>query len=178
LPSLQPFYRVYSWLSPLRANGLHTWDVGRILAVESRGQASLYATDSAFRLSSPDDELLSATRRGTIAAKRLILVGGTTTALLLGFAIIAAIGLRRGLGSERRRLLPRGGPRWEGGVARGARGGRVWVPLAAEVGAMTLAGALLGIAAGCAVVAAIAGDASQPVGAILSHSLLTAWTLA
>jgi hypothetical protein len=167
LPSLNPFYRVYSWLSPLRTESLHTWDTGRTLAAESRGQARLYAADSSFRLSSPDDELLDADHRGTIAARRLMLVGGTTSALLLGFAIIAAIGLRRGLGSERRRLLARGARRWQ-----------AWLTLAAEVGAMTFAGALLGIAAGCAVVAAIAGGASQPVGAILSHSLLTGWTLA
>jgi FtsX-like permease family len=166
LPSLQPFYRVYSWLSPLRANGLHTWDVGRILGAESRGQNSLYATDSAFRLSSPDDELLSATRRGTIAARRLILVGGETSALLLGFAIIAAIGLRRGLGSERRRLLARGARRWQ-----------AWLALGAEVGAMTLAGALLGFAAGVAIVTSISSAAGQPVGAILSHTLLAGWTL-
>ena len=85
-----------------------------------------------------------------------MLVGGETSALLLGFAIIAAIGLRRGLGAERRRLLARGARRWQ-----------AWLTLAAEVGAMTLAGALLGIAAGSAVVAAIAGAASQPAGAIL-----------
>jgi hypothetical protein len=167
LPSLQPFYRVYSWLSPLRAGRLHTWDVDRILATESRGQTALYATDSAFRLSSPDEELLAATRRGTIAARRLILVGGEASALLLGFAIIAAIGLRRGLGSERRRLLARGARRWQ-----------AWLALGAEVGAMTLAGALLGIAVGAGIVAAIAGAAGQPVGAILSHALLTGWTLA
>jgi hypothetical protein len=166
LPSLRPFYRVYSWLSPLRASSLHTWDVGRTLAAESRGQASLYAADSAFRLSSPDDELLGATRRGKIAARRLVLVGGETSALLLGFAIIAAIGLRRGLGSERRRLLARGARRWQ-----------AWLALGAEVGAMTLAGALLGIAVGAAVVAAVAGAAGQPAGAILSHTLLTAWTV-
>jgi len=167
LPSLSPFYRVYSWLSPLRTDSLHTWDIGRTLALESRGQAKLYAADSSFRLSSPDDELLDADHRGTVAARRLMLVGGTTSALLLGFAIIAAIGLRRGLGSERRRLLARGARRWQAGLS-----------LAAEVGTMTLAGALLGIAAGCAIVAAIAGAAGQPVGAILSHSLLTSWTLA
>jgi hypothetical protein len=166
LQSLQPFYRVYSWLSPLRANSLHTWDVGRTLAAESRGQAALYAADSAFRLSSPDEELLGATRRGKIAARRLILVGGETSALLLGFAIIAAIGLRRGLGSERRRLLARGARRWQ-----------AWLALGVEVGAMTLAGALLGIAVGAAVVAAVAGAAGQPAGAILSYTLLTAWTI-
>ena len=167
LPSLRPFYRVYSWLSPLRADSLHTWDIKRTLAAESRGQNALYAADSAFRLSSPDDQLLDANRRGTIAARRLMLVGGETSALLLGFAIIAAIGLRRGLGAERRRLLARGARRWQ-----------AWLTLAAEVGAMTLAGALLGIAAGSAVVAAIAGAASQPAGAILAHTLLSAWTLA
>ena len=166
LPSLQPFYRVYSWLSPLRADRLHTWDVDRILAAESRGQAALYATDSAFRLSSPDDELLNATRRGTIAARRLILVGGETSALLLGFAIIAAVGLRRGLGSERRRLLARGARRWQ-----------AWLALAAEIGAMTLAGALLGVAAGATIVAAIAAATDQPIGGILSHTLLAGWTL-
>src|SRR5438552_1644451 len=53
LPSLQPFYRVYSWLSPLRAEELQTWDIGRTLALESRGQSRLYDTDEAFRLSSP-----------------------------------------------------------------------------------------------------------------------------
>src|SRR5262249_49203384 len=83
LPSLQPYYRVYSWLSPLRAEALHTWDIGRTLALESRGQNRLYDTDEAFRLSSPDDELINADHRGKIAARRLALVGGETSALLL-----------------------------------------------------------------------------------------------
>jgi hypothetical protein len=167
LAALAPYYRVYSWLSPLRADRLHTWDIGRTLAAESRAQTALYAADSAFRLSSPDEELLGADRRGRIAARRLMLVGGETSALLLGFAIIAAIGLRRGLASERRRLLARGARRWQ-----------AWLTLGAEVGAMTIAGAIAGIAAGAAVVAAIAGAAGQPVGAILGHALLAPWTVA
>lgn len=166
LPSLHPFYRVYSWLSPLRADRLHTWDIGRTLAAESRGQTALYSADSAFRLSSPDDELINADRRGRIAGRRLMLVGGETSALLLGFAIIAAIGLRRGLAAERRRLLARGARRWQ-----------AWLTLATEVGAMTLAGALAGIGVGSAVVAAMGSGADQAPGAILSHALLTPWTL-
>jgi hypothetical protein len=166
LPSLHPFYRVYSWLSPLQADRLHTWDIARTLSAESRGQNRLETADSAFHLSSPDDELLNADRRGRIAARRLMLVGGSTSALLLGFAIIAAIGLRRGLAAERRRLLARGARRWQ-----------AWLALTAEVGAMTLAGALLGVAAGSVVVALIAGAAGQSAWAILVHSLLTAWTL-
>jgi FtsX-like permease family len=167
LPALAPYFRVYSWLSPLRADRLHTWDIGRTLDAESRAQTALYAADSAFRLSSPDDELLNADRRGKIAARRLVLVGGETSALLLGFAIIAAIGLRRGLASERRRLLARGARRWQ-----------AWLTLGAEVGAMTLVGGLAGVAAGAAVVATIAGGADQPAGAILGHALLAPWTIA
>jgi hypothetical protein len=167
LPALAPYYRVYSWLSPLQADRLHTWDIGRTLALESRAQTRLYGADSAFRLSSPDDELLNADRRGRIASRRLVLVGGETSALLLGFAIIAAIGLRRGLGAERRRLLARGARRWQ-----------ALLTLGGEVGAMTLVGAIAGTALGAAVVAVIAGSAGQPVGSILGHSLLAPWTIA
>src|SRR5439155_4877238 len=102
-----------------------------------------------------------------VAADRLALVGGETSALLLGFAIIAAIGLRRGLASERRRLLSRGSRRWQIGLA-----------LATEIGSMTLAGALIGITAGAVAVAAIAGTAGLPVGGVLHHTFLDSWTLA
>src|SRR3954451_19637408 len=47
LPALAPYYRVYSWLSPLQADRLHTWDIGRTLALESRAQTRLYNADSA-----------------------------------------------------------------------------------------------------------------------------------
>jgi hypothetical protein len=167
LPSLTPFYRVYSWLSPLETRQLRTWDVGRILAAESRAQARLAAADLAFRLSGPDDALIDATHRGRVAADRLVLIGGETSALLLGFAIIAAIGLRRGLSNERRRLLARGARRWQ-----------IVLALATEIGSMTLTGAVLGIAAGTAVVAGVTGAADLPVGAILRHTLLAGWTIA
>ena len=167
LPALEPFNRVYSWLSPLDTDSLRTWDVGRILAAESRAQAQLGASDLAFRLSGPDEALLDATHRGRVAADRLVLIGGTTSALLLGFAIIAAIGLRRGLSNERRRLLARGARRWQ-----------IVLALAAEIGSMTLAGALLGIGAGIAVVAGVAGSTDLQAGAILRHALLGGWTIA
>ncbi len=167
LSPLTPFYRIYSWLSPLRADRLRTWDVDRILAGESRAQASLATADTAFRLSGPDETLLEATRRGEVAAHRLVLVGGETSALLLGFAIIAAIGLRRGLASERRRLFARGARQWQ-----------AWLAAGAEVGSMTLAGALAGTAAGVLVVGSIARAAGLPAGAILDHALLAGWALA
>jgi hypothetical protein len=167
LDALRPFYRVYSWLSSLPERQLRTWDVRRILAAGSRAQADLYAADPALRLSGPDAALLDASHRGEISAQRLVLVGGESSALLLGFAVIAAIGLRRGLASERRRLLARGARRWQIGLAVGC-----------EIGSMTLAGALVGIAAGTLVASMIAAAAALPVGAILSHTLLTGWTVA
>jgi hypothetical protein len=167
LDALSPFYRVYSWLSSLRTDRLRTWEIERILAAESRAQAALDAADPAFRLSSPDDALRDAARRGEIAAQRLVLIGGETSALLLGFAIIAAIGLRRGLASERRRLFARGARRWQVALAA-----------AAEIGTMTLAGALAGSVAGAAVVAAIADAAGFSARAVLEHTLLDGSTIA
>ena len=60
LSALHPYYRVYSWLSPLRADRLRTWDIARTLAAESRGQTRLY-----------DDRLrLPAEQSGRRAAER------------------------------------------------------------------------------------------------------------
>ena len=49
-----------------------------------------------------------------VAGRRLSLVGGEISALLLGFALVAAVGLRRGLAAERRRLVQRGATRCAG----------------------------------------------------------------
>jgi len=165
LAALRPFYRVYSWVSALGVDRLHTWDVGRVFADESRAQSRIGA-DPAMRLSGPDAALADATNRGRVAADRLVLVGGELSALLLGFALIAAIGLRRGLAAERRRLLTRGARRWQGALAS-----------TAEIGAVTLGGALLGIAVGAVVTAAVASAAGLPAGLILEHTLFAGRTL-
>ncbi|MFL5946714.1 MAG: FtsX-like permease family protein [Gaiellaceae bacterium] len=165
LPSLRPFYRVYSWVSPLDVERLHTWDIGGVLRDESRTQAIL-AADPAFRLSGPDAALLDAQRRGQTAERRLLLVGGATSALLLGFAVLAAMGLRRGLLSERRRLFTRGATRWQ-----------VALMSLAEIAAVTTAGAALGIGCAVVVVAGIAAAADLPVAAAVRHAVLTDTTL-
>jgi hypothetical protein len=166
LESLRPFYRIYSWVSPLPLDRLRTWDIDRVLTDESRAQSAI-GGDSAMRLSGPDAALLDAAHRGKVAADRLVLVGGELSALLLGFALIAAIGLRRGLAAERRRLLTRGARRWQ-----------VVLASTGEIGTVTLGGALVGVAAGSAVIAAIAGETGVPAGRILVHTLLAGETLA
>ena len=165
LPALRPFYRVYSWVSALDVDRLHTWDIGDVLRDESRTQAIL-AADSAFRLSGPDTALLDAQSRGQTAERRLLLVGGGTSALLLGFAVLAAMGLRRGLRSERRRLFTRGAKRWQVALAS-----------IAEIAAVTAAGAMLGILCGVLVVAGIARAADLPAGAGVRHAVFAGTTL-
>ena len=88
-------------------------------------------------LTGPDAALLERARQdGQVASKRMVLVGGEISALLLGFALVAAIGLRRGIWNEARRL-----------TQRGARRTQVWLAVAAEVGSMTLAGVSAGLVA-------------------------------
>jgi hypothetical protein len=162
--ALQPFYRIYSWVSTLPLDGLRTWQIGRILTDESRAQAAI-ARDPAMRLSGPDAALLDAAHRGRVAANRLVLIGGELSALLLGFAVIAAIGLRRGLAAERRRLLTRGARRWQVALAS-----------TAEIATITLGGALVGIGVGSAITAVVAAAADVPAGQILEHTLLSTRT--
>ena len=167
LGALSSFYRVYSWLSPLRVDGLRTWDVPTVLAKESRAQ-SVLAADPAFRFSGPDQALVDASSRGRVAAQRLVVVGGETSAVLLFFVVVAALGLRRGLAAERRRLLARGARRWQVALA-----------VASELTALTTVGAVIGLAAGAAVFAAVADAASLPPGVLLAHTLdsRTTWAL-
>jgi len=160
LPAFDGIYRSYSWIAPLDPRRLHVWQIGGLLRRESRAQASLARYTDAYELSGPDAALTDASAKGRITAQRMVLIGGEVSTLLLGFALVCAIGLRRGLAAERRRLLE-----------RGARRPQLWLAVGAEVSAMSLAGGLVGVAAGVALVAVVAGRAGLPTGAVLGHSL-------
>jgi hypothetical protein len=160
LPAFAGIYRSYSWIVPIDPKRLHVWQIGALLARESRAQAELARQTDAYELSGPDTALVGARSKGRIAAQRMMLVGGEVSTLLLGFALVVAVGLRRGLGNERRRLLQ-----------RGARRPHLWLAFGAEVSAMTVAGAALGIVGGVVAVALISRSAGVPAGAILRHSL-------
>ena len=162
LPAFEDLFRTYSWIAPVDPGALHIWEVGAVLAGESQVQAALAEDGDTYQLSGPDSALIAARQSGHVAAQRLVLIGGEISALLLGFALVAAIGLRRGVRNESRRLLQ-----------RGARRTQIWVAVTAEVAAMTLAGAIAGIALGTVAVLVIAREAGLPAGAILDHSLLT-----
>src|SRR5206468_10243836 len=111
LPAYQPFFRTYSWVAPLRPRDAHFWNVSSLLSRESRAQARLVVHSNFYALSGPDTALLEGRSRGSASAGRMLLVGGEVSALMLGFALLAAVGLRRGLRSESRRLLHQGASR-------------------------------------------------------------------
>jgi hypothetical protein len=160
LPAFEGIYRSYSWIAPLDPNRLHVWQITQLLRRESRAQAQLARYTDAYALSGPDAALTDARAKGRISAQRMVLIGGEVSTLLFGFALVCAIGLRRGLAAERRRLLE-----------RGARRPQLWLAVGAEVSAMSVAGGLVGVVAGVALVAVVAGRAGLPAAAVLGHSL-------
>jgi ABC-type antimicrobial peptide transport system permease subunit len=167
LPAFQGISRIYLWTATLDPKSVHVWQVGKILADESAAQALLAAASDSFDLAGPDTALEGAQQDGHIASQRMVLVGGEISALLLGFALVAAVGLRRGVWNEARRL-----------TQRGARRGQVWVAVATEVGAMTVAGVVLGLLVGAVAIVVIAGTTSLPATPLLRHSLVTPLGLA
>ncbi len=162
LPAFSALYRVYSWVAPLVPRRMHVWQISGLLARESRAQTVLGRYGDLYSLSGPDSALLDARTKGRVAAERMVLIGGEVSALMLGFALVCAIGLRRGLSGERRRLLQRGARRFQ-----------LWLALGAEVTALTLSGAVVGVVGGALAVVFLARRAGVPGGASLGHSLGT-----
>ena len=160
LPAFDGIFRTYSWIVPVDPDRLHVWDIARVLERETHAQGDLARAGDVFRLSGPDQALLDARASGRSSAQRLALVGGEASTLLLGFAIVVAVGMRRGLANERRRLRQRGASR-----------SQTFLAAAGEIGALTLVGTLLGVVLGVVAVWVISRSAGLPVGGVLAHSL-------
>ena len=158
IPALEGFYRVHSWIAPIAPSRFHAWDISRALVHESLAQTALARAGSEYELSGPDSALLTARDSADVAGRRLSLIGGEISVLLLGFAMVAAVGLRRGLAAERRRL-----------VQRGATAAQVHTSAVAEIATTTLAGGLAGVLAGAAVVIVVARMAGLPAEGVLRH---------
>jgi hypothetical protein len=158
--ALDGIQRSYSWIAPVDPRRLHVWQIDDVLRRESRAQALLARASDVYALSGPDQALTDARSKGRVAVSRMLLVGGEASTLLLGFALVAAVGLRRGLAAERRRLAQRGARAWQ-----------LWLAVGAEIAALTTAGAVAGAAAGAAAVWLVADRAGVPGGAVLARSL-------
>jgi hypothetical protein len=159
-PQLEHSYRSYAWIFPL--GDLHPWQADGVREHLDDAQATLRARSFAFQLEAPTASIEAATRDARVAGRRLLIVGGQAAALLLAFTVLAAETLRRELLGVRRRLT------WFG-----ARRRQVAFVVVADLGAVAVAGSVVGwlVAAGAS--AAIARGAGVPVGALLGHSLAT-----
>ncbi len=162
LPPVELLLRLASWVVPLEKTDVHEWQIDDMLRRESRAQAILDAADPTFALAGPDSALVDAKTRGDAYGERMALIGGSVAVALFGFAVVAAAGLRRGIGGERRRLAQRGATR-----------GQIFVATLTEVGVIAGLGWLLGIVAGAVAIGAVAAAKGLPAGETIRHALLT-----
>lgn len=159
-PTLDATYRSYAWTRPLAAHDVHPWTLDRFARLVVRTRSHVEAESLAYDLTAPVDELRAADESGRVAARRLLVIGGESAALLLAFAVLAASGLRRDAEAEWRRLTWYGGRRWQLGLVSSA-----------EVVAVAVVGAAIGWAVGAGVGTIVAGRANVDSGAILVHSV-------
>ena len=94
LESLSAFQRSYAWVTPVDLDRVQRPRRRRLPAPSSTRRASS-STGARLSLTAPDEVLRAEADRAPRSARRFALLGGAATALLLGFAAIGAIGLRR-----------------------------------------------------------------------------------
>jgi hypothetical protein len=166
LESLALFSRFFSWTADVDAERVVALGVPAYLARSSDVDERLDRLVGNSLFTRPDDALQAADTRAQISTRRFQLLGGLAAALLLGFAVVAACGLRRETGllaSVLRR--------------RGAMPGQIAAVVAGQVVVAVLAGAVVGGLLGAAAVALVA-DGGHTIGAALTASRVAVAVLA
>jgi hypothetical protein len=163
LPVFSALYRAYGWTTPIDPASLHDWQIGGLLDREAAAARSVRDLGTPFGLTGPTATLLELQREDAIAARRLQLVGGGAAALLLGFVLLAAAGLRRDASTEWARL-----------ERHGARLGQLWAFAWVEAGWITFVGAFLGALVAAAGVAIAADRAGVGAASVLRHTIFSA----
>jgi len=162
LPLLHDAYRSYGWVLPLDRSLVRSWAVRSLVRRIDIVRSTLQADPFGFALRAPTEELSAAADSSRVAGRRLFLLGGEAVALLLAFAVLAAVRLRRDVEDTRRRLVWSGVRRWQ-----------VEGEVVVESVAMAVAGTLLGWIVGLAVATELADREGEPAGALVRHSLLS-----
>jgi hypothetical protein len=139
LASLDQFPRTYGWVTPVDLDRVQRLGVDAYLARSARIAAELMGWGKGINLDAPDDVLRAQDARAQQSARRFALLGGSATALLLGFAAIGAIGLRREHAAVTELLRRRGAPRRAVALLTGV-----------ESAAPVLVGGLVGVLVGAA----------------------------
>jgi hypothetical protein len=163
LSSLALFARTYGWVTRLDVDRVIALGVPAYVRLSAQASDTVIAKVEGAGIVTPDAQLISQYHRASLSARRFGLLGGTAAALLLGFAIVAAVGLRREhavLVAVLRR--------------RGARLLRITRLTTLEAITACLGGAVLGCAIGAGVTAALAHGATLPAGRTLWRALVSA----
>jgi hypothetical protein len=109
LESLSAFQRSYAWITPVDLGAVNAVGVEAYLARSARVAVDL--SPARLTLTAPDDVLREEASRAQGSSRRFALLAASSTALLLGFAAIGAIGLRRDHTATVSLLRRRGGRR-------------------------------------------------------------------
>jgi len=121
LPDLRASYRSYGWIAEIGGGDVRPGDVAAFADAAVRERSTLQARSVGFELSAPTQELVAARDRARVGARRLLLLGGQASALLLAFAGFAATRLRAPADADERRLVRAGVPLWQRAVGIGAQ---------------------------------------------------------
>ncbi len=160
LPVFSALYRAYGWTTPIDPRGLHDWQITGLLDREATAARRVRLLGTPFGLTGPTNTLVDLRQADAVAARRMQLVGGGAAALLLGFVLLAAAGLRRDAGTEWARL-----------ERHGARLGQLWTFAWVEAAWITLAGAVAGALIAAAGIAIAAERADVAAGPVLRHTI-------
>jgi hypothetical protein len=159
---LSGLYRTHSWLAPLTIDRLRWWQLAGVQDRLERAQARLLLSGSQFSLSAPFTALDEARAAASVAPQRLLLAGGGALTALALFIVLAGGGLRRDQRAELDRLRN-----------AGARTRQCVLFVAAESGWLSAAALSVGAVAGLGAAALLASSQGEPVGAIVTHAVLT-----
>ena len=166
LSGLGGIYRTHNWVAPLQVAGLHSWQLSGVETRLRRAQSALAGTQGQFQLAAPFAALDDARAQASAAPTRLLLVGGGVLVSLLLFVLLSAVGVRKEQQAEVERLR-----------AAGAKPVHIVVFVAGEAAWMSAVAIVIGCGAALLLAAVLGDHAGEPVGALLSHSLLTADSL-
>jgi hypothetical protein len=153
LSALNLFDRTYGWVAALDLDRVVRMGVTQYVQRSDAISDAITAKLSGASINRPDAALLDQDRRAALSARRFGLLGGSAAVLLLGFALLAAVGLRREHGLLVAVLRRRGASR--------AQVGRLTV---LQVLLTCVVGAVIGCGLAVAVTAALARSATLPAG--------------
>jgi hypothetical protein len=165
LAALEQSQRAYGWVAPLDLDRVRQLGVAGYLARSARAPDDPARWRPGLTLTAPDDVLRGEDARARRSAGRFALLGGAGTALLLGFAVIGAIGLRRDHAAVVDLLRRRGAGRAGVGLLTALQSG---VPVAVgTVAGLAVAVALAGIRAAAAGLPGVAAARDAAAGSVV-----------